>query len=122
MRRVLLVLAALLAATCGSVDLGDLGEILGSRSADRPSDVSGIVRNVDVNDRRIDLDVQYINQLRQTNQTGSIYWDSQTRVEYQGQTYRPESLERGDQIRVRGHNAGGRYVAEVITVTYDATR
>jgi hypothetical protein len=61
--------------------------------------------------------VAYVNNLRNTQSGQSIYWTDQTRVEYQGQTYRPEDLERGDQIAVRGYNNNGQYVAEVITVT-----
>lgn len=121
MRRVAILCAGLILAACGSVDLGDLGGILGSPSADRPSDVSGVVTFVDTANQRIDLNVAYVNQLRQSNTTGSIYYTSQTRVEFQGKTYRVEDLERGDEISVRGSNQNGRYVAEVITVTRDVS-
>ncbi len=122
MRRVPIALAVLvLAAACGSMDLGSLGGILGSPSADRPSDVTGVVSAVDTNKQRIDLSVRQVNQLRQSNTTGSIYYTAQTTVQYQGKTYRVEDLERGDEISVRGANNNGRYVAEVITVTRDAS-
>ena len=122
MRRVLVALVILvMAAACGSMDLGSLGGILGSPSADQPSDVTGVVSAVDQNNQRIDLSVLQVNNLRQTNTTGSIYYTSQTTVRHQGNTYRVEDLERGDEISVRGSNNNGRYVAEVITVTRDAS-
>jgi hypothetical protein len=38
-------------------------------------------------------------------------------VEYQGSTYAVNDLERGDEVTIRGSNDGGRYVADIITVT-----
>jgi Domain of unknown function (DUF5666) len=112
------LVAVLLTAACGSIgDLGDLGGILGSPSASQASDVRGTVSSVDTAGQRIIMDVAYVNNLRNTQNAQSIYYDNNTRVEYQGQTYSPADLERGDEISVRGHNDGGRYVAEVITVT-----
>lgn len=119
MRQKLLALTVLtlMLAGCGSIGLGDLGGILGSPSSDKSSDVRGTVVRVDTNDRRIDLDVQYVNNLQDNRSGSAIYYDSDTRVEYNGQTYRPEELERGDEISVRGANQNGRYVADTITVT-----
>ena len=119
MRRLsLAVCATLLVAACGSIgDLGDLGGILGSPSTTQPSDVRGTVNTIDTNAMRIDMNVAYVNNLRNTQNNQSIYWNSNTRVEFQGQTYRPEDLERGDEISVTGVNDNGRYVASVITVT-----
>lgn len=112
------VAALLLAAACGSGGLlGNIGSILGSPSVDQPSDVQGVVQGIDTNARRIDLNVNTINNLRQSNTTGSVYYDNNTRVEYQGSTYNVTDLERGDQITVRGANNNGQYVATVITVT-----
>lgn len=118
MRRVSLAAVVLLLAACSSSGiLGDLGGILGSPSSSQPSDVTGTVRSIDTNAKRIDLDVAYVNNLRQSNTTGSIYYDSRTRVQYGNQTYNVTDLERGDQISVRGVNDNGRYLAETITVT-----
>lgn len=120
MRKSSFVLAAvvLFTAACGSMGgLGDLGGILGSPSSTQASDVRGTVSSIDTAGRRIIMDVAYVNNLRNTQNAQSIYYDNNTRVEYQGQTYRVEDLERGDEISVRGHNDNGRYVAEVITVT-----
>ena len=117
MRRLLSIGALLLVAGCAGSGI-DLGSILGSPSADVDSDIRGTVNSVDTGARRIDLDVSYINNLRDDRRAQSIYWDSNTRVSYQGRDdYRPEDLERGDEIAVRGSNNSGRYVADTITVT-----
>ena len=121
MRRATLVItAALLLAACGSSNpLGDLGTIFGSPNPQTASSVSGTVTNVDTNARRIDLNVGYVNNLRpsSTESTGSIYYDQNTRVVYQNQTYSPTDLERGDEVSVTGVNNNGQYLAQTITVT-----
>ena len=115
-------LAALLLASCGSMGNGGLGDIgsiiLGSPSSTQSSDVQGYVDNVDTRNQSISLDVSYVNNLRPTSdsQRGTIYYDSRTRVVYQGREYRVTDLERGDQISVKGHNDNGRYVADTIEV------
>ena len=127
MRRTTLILTTLLlTAACGSMgDLGGtLGDILGSSSPTETSDVRGTVTNVDTGARRIDLDVAYVNNLRSSgsNQRGSIYYDEDTRVVFQGRDYQIADLERGDEIEVVGVNDNGRYVASTITVVRDATQ
>lgn len=126
MRIATLALAALLLGACGTAGggLGDLGSIiLGSPSQSEPSDVRGSVASIDTNARRIDLDVTYVNNLRNTgnSQRGSIYYNNDTRVVYQNQNYNVTDLERGDQIEVRGFNDNGRYVAQTITVVRDVS-
>ena len=128
MRRATLVLAALLmTAACGSMGDGGLGSIgdiiLGSPSSTQSSDVKGTVSAIDTNARRIDLNVSYINNLRDDNngQRGSIYYDNNTRVTYNGRDYAVTDLERGDEIEVRGVADNGRYMAQQITVVRDAT-
>jgi len=109
------VAALLLLAACGS--LGDLGSILGSSSPTQQSTISGTVNNIDTQAQRIDLNVAYVNNLRNSQPNQSIYYNSQTRVLYNNQTYSPTDLERGDEISVTGVNDNGRYVANTITVT-----
>ena len=125
MRIATLTLAALLLASCGSSGggLGDLGSIiLGSPSTSQSSDVKGSVAYVDTGARRIDLDVTYVNNLRNTNsQRGSIYYDDSTRVVYQNNNYNVSDLERGDEIEVTGVNDNGRYIARTITVVRDVS-
>jgi hypothetical protein len=124
------VLAMLLmTAACGSMGdgggLGSIGDIiLGSPSSTQTSDVKGTVSAIDTNARRIDLDVTYVNNLRNTNngQQGSIYYDNDTRVTYNNQSYAVTDLERGDQIEVVGAANNGRYIASQITVVRDVTQ
>lgn len=118
------ILAAVLltAAACGSMgDLGGLGDILGSTGQDDQSDIRGYVTRVDTSARRIDLDVNTVNNLRENRAGSSIYYDQNTAVEYQGKQYSPENLESGDQISVTGVNSGGQYVARRITVLRDVS-
>ncbi len=51
-----------------------------------------------------------------------IRYDERTLVEYQGQRYRPENLQRGDVIRVQARQSGNDLVAERIWVEADANR
>ena len=107
----------LLAASCGTLGgLGGLGDILGSGGPSDRSDVEGTVLRVDTADRRIDLDVHRVNNLREDRPDSTLYYDSDTVVLYQGRTYDPEDLERGDQIVAEGANVSGRYVADEIEV------
>lgn len=123
MKKASLALATVLLAACGNLgslgDLGGLGDILGSGSPDTSSDVRGTVVRVDTTDRRIDLDVNMVNNLRDDRAGSSVYYDANTEVVYQNQNYRPEDLERGDQISIRGANVNGRYVADRIDVLRD---
>jgi hypothetical protein len=128
MRRATFVLAALLiTAACGSMGDGGLGSIgdiiLGSPSSSQSSDVKGTVAGIDTNARRIDLNVTYVNNLRDNNngQRGSIYYDNNTTVSFNGQNYNVTDLERGDEIEVRGVADNGRYIAQQIVVVRDAT-
>jgi len=118
MRRLSVVSVVLLLAACSGLGgLGDLGGILGSPSSTQSSDVVAVVNSVDTTNQRIDVNTNMINNLRNTQTGQSIYYDSRTRVVYQGKDFQPTDLERGDEISVRGANNNGRYVAETITVT-----
>ena len=117
MRKVSILAVLLLLAACGSSTLGDLGGILGSPSQSTPSNVSGTVNFVDTSAQRIDLNVNYVNNLRSSQGNSSIYYDNRTQVQWQGRTYSPADLERGDEVSVHGYNDNGRYVADQITVT-----
>jgi hypothetical protein len=107
----------LLAASCGTLGgLGDLGDILGNGGPADRSDIEGTVLRVDTQERRIDLDVHRVNNLQEDRADSSIYYDADTAVIWQGRTYQPEDLERGDQVVAAGSNVGGRYVADEIEV------
>lgn len=122
--------AALLLGACGSSDIGD---ILGGPSGRAPSQIKGIVRTVDVRsgDCRIDLDnvsnSTYLDNRDRgyggytTGSRTTVYCDDQTRVVFQGNSYRPDSLESGDEVIAEVRDVGGRLVADRIDVTYDVS-
>lgn len=121
---------ALLLGGCASSDIGD---ILGGRGGRGTSEIRGTVRYVDTRgDCRIDLDnatsSSYLNNGGSGGGGGyggggrtSVYCDSHTRVVYQGQAYRPESLEPGDEVIVDVNDVGGRPLADRVDVTYDVS-
>ena len=108
-------------AACNTIDLGSLGDILGSTGASDRSDIRGTVQQVDTSNRVIILDVNTVNQLRDSRPGSSIYYDNETTVVFQNQAYRPEDLERGDQVSVQGSNQNGRFYATRIEVLRDAS-
>src|SRR5438270_559159 len=100
-----------LAAVCALILMagcGGLGNVLGTGSpstypSGSSTQIQGVVTNIDTNAHRIDISSN-------NNYTNTVY--------YEGQSYSPSALERGDQIDVQAvDNGGGRYVANQITVT-----
>jgi len=121
MRRLSLLAAVLLIAACSSNSgLGDLGSIFGTpqTSSSNPSSVQATVNFIDPTNQHIDVNINYVNNLRNSQGNQSIYYDNRTRVVYNGNSgYSPTDLERGDQISVTGSNDNGRFLADTITVT-----
>lgn len=117
----LMAVALLLLAACGSMN-----DVLGTGPSDgsSASAIRGTVDSVDLNSRSILLTNAsgYNSMLSGGNSNGSVrvYFDDRTSVQYQGKAYRPENLERGDQVDVRVSESGNRLLAEEVTVTYDA--
>jgi hypothetical protein len=115
--------AVLLLAACGSNSgLGGLGGIFGTpqtSSSSNPGTIGATVNSVDTSNQRIDVTVNYVNNLRNSQGNQSIYYDSRTRVVYNGNNgYNVSDLERGDQISVTGTtDNNGRFIADTITVT-----
>lgn len=122
------VLALFFLAGCGSGGMGGLGDILGGGS-DRTAlnEIRGTVDQIDTSSRSILLtNVSEVSaSLREgglgSGTTARVYYDNDTPVNYQGQTYRPEDLERGDQVAVRVDRSGNRLHAESMTVIYDSS-
>ena len=52
--------------------------------------------------------------------TTRVYYTSSTPVNYNGKNYRPQDLERGDQVMVHVDQSGNRLNAESMNVTYNA--
>jgi hypothetical protein len=95
-----------LAAGCGGIGLPGGGPSTPPPAADRV--VTGEVAWVDAGNQ--ELEVQH--------RTGRLQarYDANTRVVYRGEDYRPENLERGDQVRVEVADSREAY-ADTIEVT-----
>lgn len=112
--------AVLLLAACGSTGLGD---VLGGGNDQRSYEIRGVVDSVDVNSRSLYLtNVSGMQSMLSggSGRTARVYFDDRTRVEYQGRTYRPQDLERGDEVTIRVDESGNQLMAESINVTYDS--
>lgn len=130
------LVAAVLLTGCGSSGIDILG---GGSSNDRANDrnddrygrtaedVRGTVERVDTLDRRIYVNADnrsstYLrNDGRDTGREVVLYYDDNTVVEFEGQTYRVDDLERGDRITANVEETGGRLMVQNIDVLEDAT-
>jgi hypothetical protein len=79
-----------------------------------PARLDATVRWVDARNRTIELEP-----LGGDRRAVIAAYDESTRVEYEGRSYRPENLERGDVVQVRTRVEGGRIVADEIDVLRD---
>ncbi|HEX6202754.1 MAG TPA: hypothetical protein VF100_07115 [Thermoanaerobaculia bacterium] len=120
-----LAVAALVTAGCGSLGLPD---ILGGGGDDRRTGsnvvtVRGTVEDVDTRSRLIVVDGDATYNLRNAGSGDrlTLYYDSNTTVVFEGRTYDPADLERGDRIVADVDDTGSRLVAERIEVTHDVT-
>lgn len=120
-----LVLAAaatflVLLASCGSSS-----DIFGGNNGNSARTIHGTVDSVDLNNSSILLTNTsgYNTNLSNGGYGGNsvrIYFDRNTTVAYNGQSYRPENLDRGDEIDVRVQQSGNNLYADAVTVTYNA--
>jgi hypothetical protein len=87
---------------------------------DEISELRGTVRWVDEDRRMLELeDISWGFGSRRDNDRDDvvqIYYDSNTMVEYDGKRYRPENLERGDEVEIEVRSSGSRYEADEIQV------
>lgn len=114
-------LAVLFLAACGSTGIDD---VLGGGGSTRGEyEIQGTVDSVDPNGRSVYLTnvSGYSSMLSSGGNAVRVYYDENTRVEYQGQVYRPENLERGDQVAVRVDEQGNILVAESMRVIHNAS-
>jgi hypothetical protein len=105
---------------CATADPSGTAPARGSASS---SEIRGTVDRIDIRERSITLTniVAYGAGLPGvTGSTARIFFDERTTVGHQGRAYRPENLERGDQISVFVRTFGDRLFAEAITVTWDS--
>lgn len=116
-----IALGLLLLAGCGSS--GGLGDILGGGGSNTTTaEIRGTVDSVDLNSRSIYLtNVSGLNSMLSSGggSTARVYFDDQTAVEYQGRTYSPQDLDRGDQVSIRVEQSSNRLLADRVTVLSD---
>lgn len=115
------VIALVLLAGCASMDMGS---ILGGGSPQATtSEIRGTVDYVDTSNQFVALrDVTTTSGLASgTGTTTRVYYNTQTTVSYQNQTYRPDALERGDKIAATVEESDNRLLASSMTVTYNAS-
>jgi len=81
----------------------------------RTQEIRGTVRYVDTRGQTLELEPT-------TGRTGLVvvHYDSSTIVEFEGQRYKPENLERGDRVEVEVRELNGRMIAEEILVVGEA--
>ncbi|HEV2852344.1 MAG TPA: hypothetical protein VHC97_06020 [Thermoanaerobaculia bacterium] len=86
------------------------------------SDVRGTVRYVDTRDRTVEIETSGSDSRYSTGRSNLVvvHYNSQTVVEFQGQRYTPENLERGDEVEVDVRDSAGQLLAEQIVVVRDA--
>ncbi len=110
-------LVLLLLAACGST-----GDIFGTNPSRATNQLRGTIDSVDLNSRSIYLINVSSGSMLSSGGTGNsvrVYYDNSTTVQYQGRTYRPQDLERGDQVDVRVQQSGNTLVADSINVLSD---
>jgi hypothetical protein len=115
------LIAVLFLAGCGSTDLGG---ILGGGSSGAVSEVRGTVDRVDVSGRYIvltNIDSTTSSLNNGGGRSATVYFDDRTTVEYQGQGYRPEDLERGDRIAAQVDDGSNRLYTDRIVVLSDVS-
>ena len=120
-----LAITALFLAACGSS--GSVGDILGGGGSQASNyEIRGVVDHVDTSSRSVYLTnvSGYSSMLSSGGSSGNnvrVYYDDQTQVRFGGQSYRPEDLERGDEVSVNVAESGNALVADVVTVTRDVS-
>lgn len=87
----------------------------GYGGSDYGGELRGAVDSVDIRSRSI-----MITRGGYSGRPERVYYDANTRVEYQGRVYRPEQLQRGDVIRIEARPAGRDWLASRIWVEVDA--
>lgn len=114
-------LALLFLAACGSTGMGDI--LGGGTGSGNDYEIRGTVDYVDTSSRVLHLTnvSGYNNMLSNGSNTVRVYFDDQTTVGYQGQTFRVADLERGDEVTVRVDESGNQLHAEAVTVTRDVS-
>lgn len=122
----LTALAVLFLAACGSSG-GGMGDIFGGGGNQASNyEIRGVVDYVDTNNRAVHLtNVSGYTSMLSNGGAGNtvrVFYDNQTVVQHEGQNYKPEALERGDEVTVRVSEAtNNTLMADTVTVTRDVS-
>jgi hypothetical protein len=119
-----LIAAALAVMFLGACGSGGLGGVLGGGDTNARQELRGTVESVDAGSRSIWLrNVTGYNgsMLSSGGNSVRVYYDDQTSVEWQGRSYRPQDMERGDEVTVRVDEQGSTLVADAVTVTHNVS-
>jgi len=115
------VILLLFLAGCGSSGIGDILGGGNQQPSNSNGEVRGTVNQVDTQNGSIVLtNVDSGTYGQSSGSSVRVYFDNQTQVTYQGRSYRPQDLERGDEISAQVQQSGNRLIATSMTVTYDA--
>jgi outer membrane lipoprotein SlyB len=105
-------LGALMLASIGACAGNSLGNVLGrvlGGGSQQSGQVSGTIRGVDSRSQQIAI--------QQSNgQTVPVYYDNQTQVVFQNQSYSPTALENGDRVTARIQANGNNYYTDYVQV------
>jgi hypothetical protein len=117
--------ALLLMAACGTSGNG-IGDIFGGGNPNTSNNaayqIRGTVDSVDTRGQSISLtNVSGYNTNLNTGRSDlvRVYYDNRTTLNYQGRSFRPDQLERGDEVTVRVDQSGNQLIAETMDVTYN---
>jgi hypothetical protein len=82
----------------------------------RTTELRGTVHYVDARDQTLELEPS-------TGRSGIVvvHYDASTIVEFEGQRYKPENLERGDRVEIEVRELNGRMIAQEILVVGEAS-
>ena len=86
--------------------------------------VRGTVDSVDARGQSIYLtNVSGYNGLNSgSSRSLRVYYDNRTTLNYQGRSYRPDQLQRGDEVTVNVDQSGNQLIAQSMEVTYNQNR
>lgn len=114
--------ALLLMAACGTSG-NSIGDIFGGGNPSNGSyQIRGTVDSVDTQGQSIYLTnvTGYNTNLNSGSASAvRVYYDNRTTINYQGRTYRPDQLERGDEVTVNVDQSGNQLIAQSMDVTYN---
>jgi hypothetical protein len=121
------LLAVLMLAGCGSTNpiFGGGNDNTNPSNGTYNNDLRGTVDSVDTRSGSILLtNTSGYGSMLSSAGSGStvrVYYDNNTQVLWNGQSYSPSQLDRGDQVDVQVRQSGNRLVADTMTVTYNST-